>query len=153
MRAEILCIGTELLLGNIVNTNAQYLSEQLATAGVSVYYHTVVGDNPERLKKALEIAYSRADMVITTGGLGPTQDDLSKNTIGEFFNKKMVFNQESMNEIDRYFERINRKMTKNNEKQAYFPEGAKILKNSNGTAPGMIIEEEGKVCIVLTWTT
>ena len=92
MKAEILCIGTELLLGNIVNTNAQYLSEQLANAGVSVYYHTVVGDNPERLKKALEIAYSRADMVITTGGLGPTQDDLSKQSIGEFFNREIFFN-------------------------------------------------------------
>ncbi|MCM1992288.1 competence/damage-inducible protein A [Oceanirhabdus seepicola] len=149
MKAEILCIGTELLLGNIVNTNAQYLSEQLAAAGVSVYYHTVVGDNPERVKKALEIAYSRADMVITTGGLGPTQDDLSKKTIGEFFNREMVFNQECMNEIEKYFKRINRTMTKNNESQAYFPEGAIILKNSNGTAPGMILEDEGKVCIVL----
>lgn len=149
MKAEILCIGTELLLGNIVNTNAQYLSEQLAAAGIDVYNHTVVGDNPERLKKSLEIAFNRADMVITTGGLGPTQDDLTKETIGGFFERDMVFNEASMKKIEAYFTHIKKNMTKSIEKQAYFPEGAEIIENDNGTAPGMILEDSKKICIVL----
>lgn len=149
MKAEILCIGTELLLGNIVNTNARYLSEQLAAAGVDVYNHTVVGDNPKRLRESLEIAFNRADMVITTGGLGPTQDDLTKETIGEFFGREMVFNQECMDRINKYFAHLKRNMTKSNEKQAYFPEGAQIIANGNGTAPGMILQDEEKICVVL----
>lgn len=96
MNAEILCIGTELLLGNIVNTNAAWLSQQLARLGINVYHHTVVGDNAQRLEEALHIALGRADLVITTGGLGPTYDDLSKETISKYFNLQLVLHQPSL---------------------------------------------------------
>ena len=94
MKAEIVCVGTELLLGDILNTNAQYISRRLADMGVDVYYQTVVGDNNERVKKAYKVAFERADFVITTGGLGPTQDDLTKENAAEYFNRKLVFNEE-----------------------------------------------------------
>lgn len=95
MNAEILCIGTELLLGNVVNTNAAWLSQQLARLGINVFHHTVVGDNSQRLAEALQIAFDRADLVITTGGLGPTYDDLSKETVSNYFNRQLVLHQPS----------------------------------------------------------
>lgn len=149
MNAEILCIGTELLLGNIVNTNAAWLSQQLARLGINVYHHTVVGDNAQRLEEALHLAFDRADLVITTGGLGPTYDDLSKETISKYFNRQLVLHQPSLEKIHEFFAKRPHKMSPNNEKQAYQPEGAVIFTNHSGTAPGTAIEQDGKVAIML----
>lgn len=149
MRCEILAVGTEILLGDIVNTNAQYISKRLSEEGIFVYHQSVVGDNPDRLKQAYELAFSRADLVITTGGLGPTKDDLTKETAFEYFGMKSVCHQESLKQIKEYFTRINKPLGKTNEKQAYFPEESIVLKNNNGTAPGCIIEDAGKVLVML----
>lgn len=149
MIAEILAVGTELLMGQIANTNAQYISNRLPEAGVGVYYHSVVGDNPNRLKECLKLALGRADVVIMTGGLGPTQDDLTKETVAEIMGRKLVLHEESLNKIKSFFERINRPMASNNTKQAYLPENSIIIINNNGTAPGCIIEEGTKVVIML----
>jgi nicotinamide-nucleotide amidase len=149
MKAEILAVGTELLLGNIANTNAQFLSERLADLGFDVYRHTVVGDNGERLKKAIEEAFSRVDLIITTGGLGPTKDDLTKEIGFEFFNKKSVVHKETLDKIEAYFKKMNRPMVESNKKQAYFPQDVTILCNDFGTAPGCGIEENGKILIML----
>lgn len=149
MKAEILAVGTELLMGQIVNTNAQYISSKLPEVGVGVYYHSVVGDNPDRLEDSLKLALERCDIVITTGGLGPTQDDLTKETISRVCGKKLVIHEESLNKIKNYFSRLGRQMTPNNEKQAYMPEGCIVLKNNNGTAPGCIIEMGEKTVIML----
>ena len=149
MNAEILCIGTELLLGNVVNTNATYLSQQLARLGISVYHHSVVGDNAQRLEDALRIAFQRADLVITTGGLVPTYDDLSKETIANYFHRPLVLHQPSLDNLHAFYASRARKITPNNEKQAYQPEGAIVFTNHSGTAPGAAIEDNGKVAIML----
>ncbi|MCB2290380.1 competence/damage-inducible protein A [Clostridium sp. CS001] len=149
MRAEILAVGTEILLGDIVNTNAQYIAKRLADLGISVYHQSVVGDNPERLLEAYTLAFSRADLVIATGGLGPTKDDLTKEVAFEFFGKESVVSEASLKILKSHFKDINRPMTENNLKQAYFPEDAIILPNNNGTAPGCIIEEDGKTVVLL----
>ncbi len=149
MKAEIIAVGTEILLGNIVNTNAQFISEKLADLGFEVYHQSVIGDNTERLKIELKEAFSRADLVITTGGLGPTKDDLTKETAFEYFNKKSKVHKESLDKIEDFFKKINRQMVESNKKQAYFPEDATILCNDVGTAPGCIIEEEGKIIVLL----
>lgn len=140
LTAEILCVGTELLLGDIVNTNAAYLSQQLAELGIHVYKHTAVGDNPDRLRRALVAAFSEADLVITSGGLGPTYDDLTKETVADFFGRKMEMHEASLETIKEYFRRTGRVMTKNNEKQAMMPEGAVVFPNRYGTAPALAIE-------------
>ena len=151
--AEILCIGTEILMGDIVNTNAAYIAKELAGLGINVYHQSVVGDNPQRLREALELAFSRADIVITTGGLGPTYDDLSKETIAAFFGRELVMDQESLHRIECHFLRQNRPMTENNKKQAMMPQGCIIFPNNNGTAPGCAIEgtgeQQGKTVIML----
>lgn len=151
--AEILCIGTEILMGDIVNTNAAYIAKELAGLGINVYHQSVVGDNPQRLREALELAFSRADIVITTGGLGPTYDDLSKETIAAFFGRELVMDQESLHRIECHFLRQNRPMTENNKKQAMMPQGCIIFPNNNGTAPGCAIEgtgeQQGKTAIML----
>ncbi|KYH28720.1 MULTISPECIES: competence/damage-inducible protein A [Clostridium] len=149
MRAEILAVGTEILLGNIVNTNAQYIANRLAELGIEVYHQSVVGDNAERLMQAYDLAFKRADLVITTGGLGPTKDDLTKEVAFEYFGKKAVLHEELLKEIEDYFKKINMPMSENNKKQAFFPEDAIIMKNKNGTAPGCIIEEGNKILAVL----
>jgi len=149
MKAEILAVGTELLMGQIVNTNAQYISSKLPDVGVGVYYQSVVGDNPERLKESLKLALDRCDVVITTGGLGPTQDDLTKETIADVFGRKLVLHEESLQDIKNYFNKLGRKMSLNNEKQAFMPENCIILRNNNGTAPGCIIEDGEKVVVML----
>ncbi|KPU44734.1 putative competence-damage inducible protein [Oxobacter pfennigii] len=149
MKAEILAVGTELLLGDIVNTNAQYIARRLADLGISVYHHSVVGDNPERLKDAYELAFKRADLVITTGGLGPTKDDLTKEIAAEYFNKELVVDEESMKKIEEYSKRNNRPVLESNKKQAYMPKGCIILKNDHGSAPGCIIEDKGKILIMM----
>jgi len=149
MIAEILCVGTELLLGDIVNTNAQYLARRLSELGIFVYHQSVIGDNPERLKDAYKLAFSRSDLVITTGGLGPTKDDLTKEVAFEYFGKESVLHNESLEIIEGYFNKLGKPMSESNKKQAYFPEDAIILPNNNGTAPGCIIDEEGKILITL----
>ncbi|MCD2346387.1 competence/damage-inducible protein A [Clostridium guangxiense] len=149
MKAEILCVGTEILLGDILNTNAQFLSKELANMGFSIYHQAVVGDNVDRLKKEFEFAIQRADIVITTGGLGPTKDDLTKETAAEYFGKKLIFDEESYDLIAKYFNKLGVEISENNKKQAYFPEGCTILKNDYGTAPGCIINENNKIVILL----
>lgn len=149
MNFEIISIGTELLLGQIVNTNARDISRMLSELGMNVYYTTVVGDNPDRLREALEIAANRADGIITTGGLGPTKDDLSKETIAEFCGCKCLPDEESLRRLEERFAKQGRYMPKNNLKQADMPEGCIILKNNNGTAPGAIIEDERATIIML----
>ena len=150
MVAELLAVGTELLMGLTTNTNARYISSKLPDAGINVFFHTVVGDNAGRLAATLKNALTRSDIVIMTGGLGPTMDDLTKETVAACFGKKLVLHQKSLEYIkERFMKMGNRQMTKNNEKQAYFPEGAIILDNENGTAPGCILEDNGKTVILL----
>lgn len=149
MKAEILAVGTELLMGQISNTNAQFISQRLPDVGIGVYYHDVVGDNPERLKQCLALAMSRSDVIILTGGLGPTQDDLTKETVAAAVNRKLVLDQKSMDIMTEFFSKNNRKMTPNNVKQAYLPEGCIVVRNKNGTAPGCIIEEGDKIIVML----
>ncbi len=149
MTFELLSVGTELLLGQIVNTNARYLSRKLSELGFDVYYTTVVGDNPGRLKEALRIAAMRADAVITTGGLGPTGDDLTKETIADFCGVKCVMHEESRRRIEERFKKSGTYMAENNLKQAEMPEGCIILPNNNGTAPGAIIEDDNATFIML----
>lgn len=149
MNFEILSVGTELLLGQIVNTNAQEISRLLSELGFSVYYTTVVGDNPARLKKALAVAAGRADGVITTGGLGPTADDLTKEMIAEYCGLSCVMHEESRKKLVDYFESRGVYMPQNNLKQAEMPEGCIVLENNNGTAPGAIVETEKNVFIML----
>ena len=149
MDAEILAVGTELLMGQIANTNAQYISQRFNQLGINVFYHSVVGDNPARLKKSLELALSRADIVITTGGLGPTKDDLTKETIAEAFNRKMVFHEDVYERLQDFFKKLHKNMANNNNKQAYLPEDSIIVPNNKGTAPGCIIEENGKTVVML----
>ena len=146
---EILSVGTELLLGNIANTDAQMLSQELSELGLNVFWHTVVGDNPQRAREAVSIAKSRADVIITTGGLGPTCDDLTKNVLAEAFGKKLVFDEGSAQRIRSYFQRTGRPMTDNNLQQAMLPEGCTILENDWGTAPGCAFEAEGCHVIML----
>lgn len=147
--AEILCVGTEILLGNIVNTNSADISQGLAELGINMYHHTVVGDNPQRLREALETAFSRNNIVITTGGLGPTYDDLSKETIAGFFGRKLIRHDPTVKAIEAFFRRIGGEMTENNLKQAMMPEGCVVLDNHNGTAPGAILEGEGRIAVML----
>lgn len=147
MKAEILAVGTELLLGDILNTNAQFLAQELAALGIEVYYQTVVGDNPGRLEDTIFHAFSRADLIITTGGLGPTADDLTKETIAAAFGKKLELHQPSMDRLRQYFK--DRTMTPNNEKQAWLPQGCTVLDNDWGTAPGCAFEAEGRVVVML----
>ena len=149
MRAEIITVGTEILLGDIVNTNSQFLAKELANLGVEVYYQGTVGDNEDRLLESLEESLNRSDMVITTGGLGPTKDDLTKETAAKLFNQELVFHEESWCEIEAYFNKLGKVPTENNKKQAYFPKEAIVLKNNNGTAPGAILKKDNKTVIVL----
>ena len=136
-------------MGQIANGDAQYLSRRLQSLGISVYHHQVVGDNPQRMREALTLALSRSDVVITTGGLGPTQDDLSKEIVAELFGLPMAFDEASWAAIDAYFARTGRTCTLNNRKQAMFAQGATILPNECGTAPGCMICHEGRIVVQL----
>lgn len=149
MIAEILSVGTELLMGQIANTDAQFISRQLSHLGINIYHQTTVGDNPARVKEALALALSRADIVITTGGLGPTEDDLTKEMVAEYFGLKMVRDPKSYDHLVEMLTAHGRKMTENNLKQADFPEGAIIMENLRGTAPGCIVEQGEKAVAVL----
>jgi len=149
MIAEIVAIGTELLMGQIANSDAQYLSRQLAGLGISVYYHTTVGDNPQRMRDTLALALSRSDIVITTGGLGPTQDDITKEIAAQLLGLEMAFDEASWEAIKARFEKIGRPCTGNNRRQAMFAKGSEILPNLCGTAPGCWIEAGGKIVVQL----
>ncbi|MBD7916535.1 competence/damage-inducible protein A [Clostridium sp. Sa3CUN1] len=149
MKAELISIGTEILLGDIVNTNAQFLAKELALLGIDVYYQSVIGDNEERILKAFKEAFDRCDIIITTGGLGPTQDDLTKELGAKYFNKKMILHEPSLEWIKKYLDINNEEVLEANKNQAYFPEGSIILPNENGTAPGAIISENNKTLIIL----
>ena len=149
MNAELIAVGTEILLGDIVNTDAQVISQGLSELGINVFYQTVVGDNPARLRHVVETARDRADIIITTGGLGPTLDDLTKETLATVFGKKMALHQPSLDRIKGFFQTIGREMTPNNEKQAWLPEGCTVFVNEWGTAPGCAFEAYGKHVLML----
>lgn len=136
MIVELISVGTELLLGNIVNTNAAYLAEQCAGLGLSCFFQSVVGDNGDRLKLVLQTAMERSDVVILSGGLGPTEDDLTKEIAAEVCEKKLVLHEPSRSVIEEYFKKKGVEPTGNNWKQAMLPEGCLVMGNPNGTAPG-----------------
>ena len=148
--AELIAVGTELLLGNIANLDAQIISEGLTTLGINVHYHTVVGDNPQRLRQALEIARHRADIIITTGGLGPTYDDLTKQTVCQAFGRELELHEDILNELRAWFERrTGKKMPENNVQQAMLPVNCTVFDNPVGTAPGCAFEEGGVHVLML----
>ena len=150
MKAEIIAVGTEILTGQIVNTNAQFLSEKLAEIGVDVYFQTAVGDNEARLMSLLEIASSRSSLVILTGGLGPTEDDLTKQTLAKFLGKALVFDPQAQEKLDHFFaQRPEYARTPNNERQAQIVEGATPLPNETGLAVGGVSEVDGVTYVVL----
>jgi len=149
MVVEIICVGTEILMGNIVNTNAAYLAAKCAGLGLSCYYQSVVGDNEGRLYEAVKIAYDRSDVVILSGGLGPTQDDLTKETAAKVLNKELYMHEPSKEAIIRILSRRGLTITENNWKQAMVPEGCIVVENPNGTAPGIIMEENNTHIILL----
>ncbi|MCU0541151.1 MAG: competence/damage-inducible protein A [Oscillatoriaceae cyanobacterium Prado104] len=148
MVAEIICVGTELLLGDILNSNSQFLAKELASLGIAHYYQTVVGDNPERIKKVLEIAIGRSQLLLFTGGLGPTPDDLTVQTIADFFGVPLIENPEIIADIEQKFAQRGRTMTPSNRKQALIPEGADILPNRTGSAPGIIWQPVANVTVM-----
>jgi nicotinamide-nucleotide amidase len=148
MTAEIICVGTELLLGNILNRNAQFLAQQLAGLGIPHYYQTVVGDNPQRLKQVIEIAIKRAQVLIFTGGLGPTPDDLTTETLADFFNAPLIERPEILADIVRKYAQRGREITPSNRKQALIPAGAEVLPNPGGTAPGIVWQPRPSLVIL-----
>lgn len=149
MKCELISVGTELLVGDTLNTNVQFLSRELSLLGIPVYFHTTVGDNPKRLEEAVRIAFNRSDLIITTGGLGPTQDDLTKEVIAELFEKKLIQDEKTKEDLLQYFANREFTMTPNNLKQTFIPETAEILFNPCGTAPGILLREQGRMIIML----
>ena len=148
MNAEIISVGTELLLGHTVNTDTTIVARELSKLGINMLYSGTVGDNPGRLKEVLDLALSRSDLVITTGGLGPTGDDLTKETIAQAVGKKLVMHEESMKRLEEYF--VGREFGESQKKQALLPEGCRVFRNDEGTAPGCAVEtEDGKILIML----
>ncbi len=149
MTVEIICVGTEILMGNIVNTNAAFMAERCAYLGLDCYYQSVVGDNAGRLKDAIKLAAGRSDIVILSGGLGPTEDDLTKETAAGVMGKELKEDEKAWKHIAKFFEKRGIEYTDNNRKQALVPEGATVLYNKNGTAPGIIMEGENCKMILL----
>lgn len=149
LTAEIICVGTELLLGDIINTNAPFISQRLAMIGISQYHRSVVGDNHMRFRELLEQAYSRADIIITSGGLGPTYDDMTKEAVCDFLGCDTVTDEEALERMKMFFKKRARPMTENNTKQAVVPKGAYVFQNDNGTAPGICVKKDGKYIIML----
>lgn len=149
MRAEIITVGTEILLGDIVNTNSQFLAKELANIGIDVYHQGTVGDNETRLIESLNEGLKRSDIIITTGGLGPTKDDMTKEVAAKCFNQELVLYSPIWENIKSYFNKIGLEPTQNNKKQAYFPKNCIILDNPNGTAPGAILKKDNKMIILL----
>lgn len=149
MKAEIIAVGTELLLGQIVNTNAQFLSQGLAGLGIDVYFQTVVGDNAQRLRQAIEVARSRADLILFTGGIGPTQDDLTKDTLADYLGKKLLIHEPTMSKIEHFFASRGSHMVESNRRQANMIEGSVPLANEVGLAVGNAIEQDGTLYALL----
>jgi nicotinamide-nucleotide amidase len=149
MNAEILTVGTELLLGQIVDTNAAFIAERLAEAGIDVYFKTTVGDNPSRIEAALRQALQRAQVVLCTGGLGPTEDDLTRDVVAAVTGRPLCLDPALLAQIQARFARRGIPMAKNNERQAQVPEGAEVLENPRGTAPGLLLRVEPDRTIVL----
>lgn len=149
MTVEIICVGTELLLGNIVNTNAAFLAEQCAGLGLECYFQTVVGDNADRLSLCVKTAMDRSDVILLSGGLGPTEDDLTKETVARLCGRELLPHEPSRKAIQDYFERRGIELTDNNWKQAMLPEGCIVMENHNGTAPGVILETERSKFVLL----
>ena len=149
MKAEIIAVGTELLMGEILNSNSRDIARELYNLGIDVYHQSVVGDNLNRVSKELETAFERADLVITTGGLGPTRDDLTKEAAAHFLKREMILDEESIRHLEDFFGSRGLPLNEGNKRQAYFPEGAKIIPNENGTAPACIIEFDEKVLVIL----
>lgn len=149
MNAEIIAVGTELLLGQIVNSNASYLSSELAALGIDVFHHTVVGDNEQRLKEAVEIAEQRADLIVFSGGLGPTKDDITKQVLADHLGLSLRVDEKTDQQITNYFNEMKREMTTNNQRQALVIEGAVVLNNQSGLAAGMYLEHENRKYILL----
>lgn len=147
MKTSIIAVGTELLFGQTVNSNAAYLSENLNHMGFDVMYHFVVGDNPQRLRDKLAEAFSETDLVLLTGGLGPTQDDLTKEIVAEYMGSELELDERVVTDLRKLFEERGRIMSENNLKQAYLPVGCTPLYNASGTAPGFALEKDGKVAI------
>jgi len=141
MRAAVLAIGTELIMGQTINSNAAEISKVLTEIGIPVYMHTSVGDNPERILESLDFLYKYADLVITTGGLGPTQDDLTREVIAQYFDVPLVEDAASLEVVTNFFSKAGLPMTENNIKQAHFPKGARIIENPVGTAPGFCLQQ------------
>ncbi len=149
MIAELICVGTELLIGQFLNTNAQFIAQELAPSGIDMYHQLVVGDNPKRLTEAVDTALSRADVVLLSGGLGPTDDDLTKETVAKAMGKELVLFVDEWEKLVAWFTSRGRTIAPNNKKQAMFPRDAIILENPNGTAPGCIMEADGKAAILM----
>ena len=149
MTAEIICVGTELLLGDIVNTNAQFLSRELAELGISVLHQHVIGDNPGRLRDLVKEAKSRSDLLVFSGGLGPTEDDLTKETVASCYGDTLAFDAEEWDKIVAYFTRTGRTVTPNNRKQAMVPVHGKKIVNHHGTAPGAWFEQDGRCAVLM----
>ena len=149
MRAEIICIGTELLMGEILNTNAKYISEKLQEVGIDLLYQTTVGDNETRILECLDIAFNRVDLVITTGGLGPTIDDRTKEVVSKYYGKKLVLNETYYNRISEKYNERGYKLVEGAKKEASIMEDSFILDNNVGLAPGFIYENNEKKIIVL----
>ncbi|HWI54389.1 MAG TPA: competence/damage-inducible protein A [Desulfobacteria bacterium] len=149
MRAELISTGTEILLGQILNSNAQYLGQRLAGLGIDVYFQTTVGDNGKRIAEVIRAAVNRADLLIVTGGLGPTMDDLTKEAISEFFGLKLMMDDDSLSSIEAFFRDRGKIMPEINKKQALIPEGAVVIPNKRGTAPGVILEHGSTTVVIL----
>lgn len=149
MTVEIIAVGTEILLGNIVNTNAAYLAEKCAALGLSCYYQDVVGDNDERLSETIRLALTRADILLLSGGLGPTQDDLTKEVAARVMGRELYLHEPSKDAISRFFQERGLEITDNNWKQAMVPEGCIVVENPGGTAPGIIIADNGKHVVLM----
>lgn len=149
MKTAVLSVGTELLFGQIINTNAVFLSQQLNMLGHDVMYHYTVGDNPERVAEMIKLAFEECDLILTTGGLGPTQDDLTKEVACRVMGDELVVMNDVMEELEGYFAKQGRKMTENNRKQAVMPSRAKVFHNDAGTAPGFALENDGKYIICM----
>lgn len=149
MNAELIAVGTEILLGDILNTHAKFLSNELAELGINLLYHTTVGDNKQRLQGIVAQALQRSDLIVVTGGLGPTKDDLTKETVCEQMGVPLVRDEQTVHRIKDYFQRLGKEMPENNLKQALLPEGGTVFQNQHGTAPGMAVQKNGKTAILL----
>lgn len=147
--SEIIAVGTELLLGDVINTNSTYIANNLANFDIALYKHTVVGDNEKRIIDAINKAFEKSDIVITTGGLGPTNDDITKESAAKAFNMELILNEEAISQMEKYLKVSRDEISESNLKQAYFPKEAKILQNGVGTAPGAILEKNNKYIIIL----